>query len=70
MNVAKVLDAISSGDYILELTVTTDLPEDTVIWGAVSERTNPSGLGRREFAFRGEDQKVLLAGIAEIINVR
>ena len=70
MNVEDVLKAISSGDYILELNVNNEAPTDTVIIGAVSQKTNPAGFGRREFAFRGVQQDELLIGLSEIINAR
>lgn len=69
MNVKEVLEAISSGDYLLELRADNNVSDDTVIYGAVSEKANPSGLGRREFSFRGE-QNELLVGLAEIINAK
>ncbi|WP_336822924.1 hypothetical protein [Sporosarcina sp. USHLN248] len=68
MDAKAVLSAIASGDYLLELNIHNDVPTDTVIVGAVSEKANPEGLGRREFAFRGEEQAELLKGIAEILN--
>ncbi|MEK3935912.1 hypothetical protein MKY41_11345 [Sporosarcina sp. FSL W7-1349] len=70
MGVNEVLEAVSSGEYLLELNVFNDAPADTVIVGAVSEKSNPGGFGRREFAFRGEQQNELLVGLAEIINTK
>lgn len=70
MNVSAVLEAISSGDHLLELNIHNDVPTDTVITGAVSQKTNPAGFGRREFAFRGVQQEELLLGLSEIINAR
>lgn len=70
MSVDSVLDAISSGDYLLELSIDSNLPEDIVIHGAISERANPVGRGRTEFVFRNESQSEFLSGIAKLINAR
>ena len=68
MDVSEVLKAISSGEHLLELKMDRMVTDDVVIYGAVSEKTNPSGFGRHEFAFRGEQQDELLNGLSEIIN--
>lgn len=68
MGVQDILKAIKSGEYLLELHSDNNVPDDVVIWGAITEKENQSGLGRQEFAFRGDQQNEFLVGLAEIIN--
>ena len=64
MKVEDVLKEIEEGNKKLELSFDNLVPNDSVILGAVGE----SGMERREFAFRNEEKKHFLEGLAKIIN--
>ncbi|GEM_PF-7114967 len=66
MDIKDIIKAIDQERFFVEFHY--DNENDKIIIGAVKEKRNPSGLGRREFAIINKEEKVqFLKKMAEIM---
>lgn len=66
MKIKEILKVLEEGNHFIEFQF--DSETHNVIFGAIKEKENPSGLGRYEFAIKEKDEQLMfLKKIAETI---